>query len=51
MKYLVRCEVIYSSVIEADSEQDAIDKAPAPPLEGEWAQASDADYSAEVDSE
>ena len=50
-KYLVRCEVTYSSLVEADSEQEAIDKAPAVgggAGELEWDQVCGPDYEAEL---
>jgi hypothetical protein len=35
-KYLVRCDAVYSKVVEADSEEAAIAAAPPPPSRGEW---------------
>jgi hypothetical protein len=43
-KYLVRCEATLEAVVEADSEDDAIEKAPA--LDSPGWDNSDAEYEA-----
>jgi hypothetical protein len=47
-KYLVRCEVAYSTIIEADSEEAAIQKAPPAPSRGEWDDPNQPVYEAEL---
>ena len=52
-KYLVRCEVSYSKIVEADSKIEAIEKAPdvgGGAAELEWDQVHGPDYEAELES-
>ena len=49
-KFLVRLNVEFTKLVQAETEDEAIEKAPAPPVSEGWDSASQSDYETEPQS-